>query len=160
MFQRYFDSNLISCYILLHWQQEKSKQIHAWALEISIMSLHLIFQGKRRGFSSEHQHTCSSQEQMGISVVCLCLSSRVSWQGKFSLEDKSSEFWNRHVPPLTTSTRADLVGGFVIGSGPVLSEGCYCGAGLGAQAPCLTTGTTALSTPRSWLGVFVPESTL
>lgn len=57
-------------------------------------------------------HTCSSQEQMGISVVCLCLSSRVSWQGKFSLEERSSEFWNKHVPPLATSIRADLVGEF------------------------------------------------
>lgn len=52
------------------------------------------------------------------------------------------------------------LGDFVIWGGPALSGGRYHEAGSGAQAPCPTTGTTAQSTPGSWLGVFVPENTL
>lgn len=95
---------------MFRWQQQKSKQIHAWAPQIPIMSLHLIFQGKKEGFCSEHQHTRSSQQQIGIAVLCLI--SWHSWQGKFSLEDETSGFWNMHASPLLTYPQADLVEGY------------------------------------------------
>lgn len=46
----------ILIWFLFHWQQQKSKQIHAWALEIPIMSLHLIFQEKKK-VSAQHTST-------------------------------------------------------------------------------------------------------
>lgn len=134
MFQRYFDSNLISWYILLHWQQQKCKQIHAWALEISIMSLHLIFKEKEE-VSAQKTSTHVAPRSRWVSL----------WSASASAPEsagKASSLWKIRAQSFETGTfhpsphphEQIWWEDFVIWSGSVLSEGCYHGAGLGARA--------------------------
>ena len=99
-FQRCFHSDLISDTIFVPLATTEKQTDTCMSSTDTYHVASLNFSRKKEGFCSEHQHTRSSQQQIGIAVLCLI--SWHSWQGKFSLEDETSGFWNMHASPLLT----------------------------------------------------------
>lgn len=146
---------------LFHQQQQKSKQIHAWALEIPIMSLHLIFHLKKKKVPAQSASTYvgpKSREVPPWSAFAPQLPRELARQVLFG---RPQCFGTHILHPSSLRHEQSWWRDIATWSGTARFVWCTRRPHQAARL-CPTACTSVPNTLRSWLSawMFVPENTL